>query len=185
MAFRSLAQQIGKPQQTDQRDKLTGDEYCVTGAIEVEGAPVGSVPDPGIGLPVVSAGFVTQTIPNATLTPVFCSISNNEGGAFSQESGYSLTALQTGMIMVVAQAWFVSNATGFRKIELTVGGFDVAQDGRAALATPHETIPRIVQFERVITAGDLISLLAWQDSGGPLDIRTGALQVTLLRAFSF
>jgi hypothetical protein len=114
----------------------------------------------------------TQSIPNSTFTTVtFNSELFDTDGVHSTTVNTSrLTCVTTGKYLVTANIAFAANATGYRRILLRANAAtDLAEDIRSNVGGSLHTICSL-QSQIGLTAGDYIEILAWQDSGGALNV---------------
>ena len=125
---------------------------------------------------------VTQSIPNATATPVTwdTKIIDRDGG-FTSSTTY--TAQTPGFYLLAACIGYAANATGGRQCYFTVttGSNNPAGPGvttsfalaavPAAASVPTAAVSKQLVPQRVYT-GDYFQVIAWQNSGGALSTST-------------
>lgn len=112
-----------------------------------------------------------QSIPDVTDTAVsFDAASNNDWSAWVIGSATRITVPVTGRYMVVGNAQFAGNVTGFRRIFIESNATTVICGSRSLAnlaATPAElSCSGVVS----LTVGDFIRLMVRQNSGAALDV---------------
>lgn len=154
--------------------------YIRMGYLTGYGSPVGSwttqiSPIEFIECPAQCGAFhnTTQSVANATWTAAafnseILDTSNLHDTATNTDR---INVPRTGKYRITAQAEFAGNATGYRQARITVNG--------SALARSTKIIPNNgasleaqagIEIYALLTAGDIVRLEAYQDSGGALNL---------------
>jgi hypothetical protein len=154
--------------------------YIRMGYLTGYGSPVGSwttqiSPIEFIECPAQCGAFhnTTQSVANATWTAAafnseILDTSNLHDTATNTDR---INVPRTGKYRITAQAEFAGNATGYRQARVTVNG--------SALARSTKIVPNngasleaqaSIEIYAVLTAGDIVRLEAYQDSGGSLNL---------------
>ncbi|MCC7130904.1 MAG: hypothetical protein IT297_10960 [Anaerolineae bacterium] len=81
-------------------------------------------------------------------------------------------ARRDGVYLIAAHAVWASNATGVRVIYIARNGANIAADRRAALSG-YDTAQQVSTM-RYLNAGDYVTLYAFQNSGGDLNLLQAA-----------
>jgi hypothetical protein len=117
-----------------------------------------------------------QSIANATDAYIdFDSATYNDWGAWNASATQArLTAPVTGRYMVIGNAAFAGNATGFRRLFIEVNGTTVisSQHSHANVAATPTSIN--ISAVQTLAIGDYVRLGARQTSGGALDVNSGS-----------
>ena len=122
-----------------------------------------------------------QTLTTANDTAVsFDAATYNEWGAWNAGNAARLTAPVTGRYMVIANAIFEGNATGFRRLAIELNGASnqsVVHSHSNAGGTPTG-----MSLHTVLTlaVGDYVRLLAFQNSGGNLNVQANTAELSLV-----
>ena len=117
----------------------------------------------------------TQTIPDATDTAIsFDSASYNDWGAWVVGNAARITVPVTGRYMVIANATFAGNATGFRRIGVELNGAGTIAQVHSHSNAAGTGTSLSVSGVATLSVGDYVRLIVRQNSGVALDISTGA-----------
>jgi hypothetical protein len=119
----------------------------------------------------------TLALANATNTPIpFDQTQYDSGTSTAQHETVTnptrITCQQDGVYIVDAFVGFASNAAGQRYASMRKNGNVVqfvCEDGRDALSTDVTEI--YIGSQMRLTAGEYVEVLAWQNSGGSLNLR--------------
>lgn len=114
----------------------------------------------------------TQSIPNNTSTDISWTVETSDRSALVSGTVTSVTipAGQGGVWAVMAWARFVTNATGFRVMEVRHNGTQVAQDRREAMTTAAQSHDMFAGYIKLLAETDTVSVMVFQNSGGALNL---------------
>jgi len=120
-----------------------------------------------------------QSIPNAAYTPIsWSAVYKDTGGFFNPLSPTIVTIPETGWYEISGTVLYKVDPNGLREthIILSAPSFMGLADSRVAVvgSTTYVCLERKVYLAK----GATISVEVWQNSGGPLDVRTGAYKST-------
>jgi hypothetical protein len=126
---------------------------------------------------------IGHTTANATPTPVtWYHEYEDTDSFFSAASPDQIVIPTTGRYNIVATVVFWTNTTGVRKAWFTLNGSPLVQgaNSQAPLSGGEATYVPIA-IQRLFTAGDVIKVIAYQTSGGALDVTSScALSIAKL-----
>lgn len=115
-------------------------------------------------------------VSNETEVAVDFDTENLDTGPFHGATNESrLIAGEDGVYGYGACIIFAANATGFRRIKLRKNGTDfIAAAAVMAITTASEPTELPIAFEGILEAGDYIEIVAYQNSGGSLNVAIGS-----------
>lgn len=130
----------------------------------------------GPGLPddaVRLTNTLGETIPDNAATVLTFDVERfDTGGMFNPAAGDRITIPVTGTYLLHGQATFNINATGVRRLLLQVNGTNnVAISTELSMGAALGTQVIVSSIVRLV-ASDFVRLLAFQTSGGDLDVNT-------------
>jgi len=142
-----------------------------------------ATPYSGIGPPLcVITGSGTQTIPNGTYTEIswgteMSDTSRLHNPASNPEKIY---IKKSGWYTINAQISFDTNATGVRIIRLRKNGAVLDRSTMTAAPVTGASSSIATTVPVILAAGDYISVEAYQNSGGDLDVKTNESNFNLI-----
>jgi hypothetical protein len=120
---------------------------------------------------------VVQSVPNAADTKITMDASEHDtdtGRGVSTPWTYTIPIGMTGRWRFTASVKFGGNATGIRQTKIFKNGTVVNAAEAAGMAGPATDFTGyVISREFSCTAGDVISVYAYQNSGGPLNTNVG------------
>jgi len=119
---------------------------------------------------------IAQSIPNTTDTQITCDVSSYDtesGRAASTPWSYTIPAGQGGRWQLAWAAATVTNSTGARDSYIKANGSRITGSPTAGAAPSNDLSQSFGVTTVALSAGDVLALWLWQNSGGALNTATG------------
>lgn len=127
-----------------------------------------------------SANF---SVPNNAVTAVAFTAEDDDNSAMIAVTSSTVTIRRTGWYNVEAQVFWTGNTTGSRQLYFYKNGSPIAKARSVVSAPSANDFTQAMQQTRLfLVAGDTLSLRAFQNSGGALDIRYEYTWFTVVRS---
>jgi hypothetical protein len=122
-----------------------------------------------------------HSVSNATATALgFLTWDYQHGGTFSVTGQTRVYAPRDGVYSISGNVYFAANATGFRWAYLRRNGStSIAEDARNAVTASGVGTLISVATDYYLSSGDYIELIAYQNSGGTLNVYKCHLSMSL------
>ena len=120
----------------------------------------------------ISSTSATQSFTTATEAQITAFDTSAGNGVTRNAGAGSITVVTTGRYTINARVTWAANATGVRRLRLMRGAANIALDLQSpASALSFQNTVTLTDF--VLTAGDVLTLLGYQTSGGALNLNAG------------
>lgn len=117
-----------------------------------------------------------QSINNATATAISLDAETNDSDAFhnnaTNNSRLTVPTGKAGLYAISGVVQFASNAAGYRQLQIQLNGATILS---SFVVAPTTTVTSVLgETKYYLNDGDYIELLAYQNSGGALNVNAGA-----------
>jgi len=126
----------------------------------------------------VALRSATQSIPNNSSTAISFDGEEFDNSSMITPTSSTITIQEDGLYLITAEVAIAANATGIRGIEVIINGGTTTGAQYAPTIGTVRTHPASYSNAFLLTAGDTVSINAYQNSGGALNAVSARASVT-------